>query len=361
MRHKFALKKIVSARLRCTAYQLVSIAFVSILGERLYTGWSMTRATQDASFELSALDRAMRRTPQRRAEGERSARAVERSIRASWSGLIAPLAFGAVVAAILAYGWMTRDDEHFNPEEGIGYWLGIAGASTMLLLLLYPLRKRWKAMARLGNIAGWFRWHMVFGIVGPSLILFHSNFRLGSLNSNVALISMLVVASSGIVGRYLYARIHMGLYGRKTTAIELLEEVDDLQRSITGGLQMPERLRAGLIGYADAADRGRRGTLASLAALLTLRLSWRRRRHIERQLEDLVNAASREQGAGWLSRRQRIKAVRRTARSLFAAAHQAAAFTFYERMFALWHILHLPLFILLVLTGIAHVVAVHLY
>jgi hypothetical protein len=33
----------------------------------------------------------------------------------------------------------------------------------------------------------------------------------------------------------------------------------------------------------------------------------------------------------------------------------------YERLFALWHVLHVPLFILLVITAIIHVVAVHLY
>ena len=40
---------------------------------------------------------------------------------------------------------------------------------------------------------------------------------------------------------------------------------------------------------------------------------------------------------------------------------QAAEFSFYERIFRMWHILHMPLFCLLIATGIAHIVAVHLY
>ncbi len=44
-----------------------------------------------------------------------------------------------------------------------------------------------------------------------------------------------------------------------------------------------------------------------------------------------------------------------------AAVRKAAAFAFYERLFALWHVLHLPLFILLILAAIIHVVAVHFY
>jgi len=38
-----------------------------------------------------------------------------------------------------------------------------------------------------------------------------------------------------------------------------------------------------------------------------------------------------------------------------------AEFKFYEKMFALWHLLHLPLFFMLVITGIFHVIAVHYY
>jgi len=36
-------------------------------------------------------------------------------------------------------------------------------------------------------------------------------------------------------------------------------------------------------------------------------------------------------------------------------------FNFYERMFALWHVLHLPLFFMLVIAAIVHIIAVHWY
>jgi hypothetical protein len=34
---------------------------------------------------------------------------------------------------------------------------------------------------------------------------------------------------------------------------------------------------------------------------------------------------------------------------------------FYERLFAIWHLLHMPLFIMMVITGFVHVYAVHAY
>ena len=44
-----------------------------------------------------------------------------------------------------------------------------------------------------------------------------------------------------------------------------------------------------------------------------------------------------------------------------AAIRKAAAFAVYERMFALWHVLHMPMFFLLVFAAVVHVIAVHLY
>ena len=40
---------------------------------------------------------------------------------------------------------------------------------------------------------------------------------------------------------------------------------------------------------------------------------------------------------------------------------RVAQFSLYERLFALWHILHLPIFFLMVLSAIVHVLAVHMY
>jgi hypothetical protein len=75
----------------------------------------------------------------------------------------------------------------------------------MLLLLLYSVRKRVRWLARFGETRHWFRTHMMLGIVGPVLILYHCNFDLGDLNSKVALYCTLLVAGSGVLGRYLYA------------------------------------------------------------------------------------------------------------------------------------------------------------
>ena len=116
-------------------------------------------------------------------------------------------------------------NETFTPKDGAGYWIGIAGGTILLLQLAYPLRKRARFMRRMGSAPLWFRAHMIMGIIGPLLILYHSNYSLGAPNSNVALTAMLGVAASGIIGRYFYGKVHNGLYGAHSNLQDLLEQV----------------------------------------------------------------------------------------------------------------------------------------
>ena len=154
-------------------------------------------------------------TPPRTAEPQDEAR----------STLRGELRAYALISVFLVAGWLVRDLNLTTPEHGTGYWLGIIGGSLMLSVLLYPLRKKVRFLHRLGSTRRWFRMHMILGLLGPLLVLYHCNFKLGSFNSRVALYCMLLVAVSGIVGRHFYAAIHRGLYGRKLTLGELQKEL----------------------------------------------------------------------------------------------------------------------------------------
>src|SRR5512139_1638116 len=121
---------------------------------------------------------------------------------------VSPMLLFAAACVLLALLGMQAGLERFiTPEKGLGYALGIVGGSAMLLLLIYPARKRLAWLAPIGSVKAWFQIHMVLGIVGPLLVLFHSNFRTGATNSNVALACMLIVSGSGLIGRYFYSRI----------------------------------------------------------------------------------------------------------------------------------------------------------
>jgi len=59
-----------------------------------------------------------------------------------------------------------------------------------------------------------------------------------------------------------------------------------------------------------------------------------------------IKTESRQNGWSWWTRRRRLRELRGLLRQYFAAVDKAAAFAFYERLFALWHVLHMPLFVL---------------
>ena len=165
------------------------------------------------------------------------------------SGAIAVWLLLAAIFAILAFGWVYRGHEVIAPQKGLGYALGIVGGTMMLLVLLYPLRKRVRFMRNWARLAPWFRWHMVLGCLGPVLVVVHSNFQTQSLNGLMALVSTLIVAGSGVVGRYLYVRIHRGLYGAKVEARELLNDAASLRPALavqgaSGSSGWEEQLKA---------------------------------------------------------------------------------------------------------------------
>lgn len=275
---------------------------------------------------------------------------------------LAPLLFAAMVSAALYVGWINREEGHLTPETGIGYWLGIVGATMMLLLLLYPLRKRVRLLRNLGKVPEWFRLHMLLGVLGPTLILFHSNFKLGSLNSNVALGAMLIVVASGIAGRYLYAKVHKGLFGSKAEVGEILGDTQALKLALGDGLAGSDGFLEVLREFENRALAPQRGVGSSLGSFLWSGSRARRvRSALLREAAEIISAQAKRHGWSRREKRRRMRVVRNEIALYFAAVKKAARFAVYERLFALWHVLHLPLFLLLVITAILHVVAVHLY
>jgi hypothetical protein len=269
--------------------------------------------------------------------------------------------FSAVVVALLWFGWNFPTYRFISPEHGLGYALGIVGGSMMLLLLLYPLRKRIRWLRFLGSTSLWFRTHMVLGVLGPLLVLYHANFSFGATNSNVAMVCMLVVSASGLFGRYFYAQIHHGLYGGRASLQELRAASQRLH-----GQNSATQLVPGLMDRLASAEEkliaigGWPGLnlLSPLLLAVSGRFArWRLHRFARTQIAAAVS------GSPTLVPHQR-----RLLEVAFAyidrrlhAARRVGTFETYERLFSLWHILHLPLFFMLLIAGIVHVIAVHVY
>jgi hypothetical protein len=137
----------------------------------------------------------------------------------------AHIGFGAAALAVLL-GWSLRERRVLDADTGLGYLLGIVAVASMAALLVYPLRKRFAFLKFLGPTKNWFRTHMALGTIGPLAALYHCNFAAGAVNSRIALCAALLVAGSGFIGRYIYSKVHLGLYGRRADLRELLARIE---------------------------------------------------------------------------------------------------------------------------------------
>lgn len=246
-------------------------------------------------------------------------------------------------AYLLIKGIINKEDSVLTAESGLGYLLGIVGGSMMLVLLLYPLRKHVRVMHWFGPIRYWFRIHMWLGVAGPVLILYHANFSLGAVNSNVALFCMLVVAGSGLFGRFFYSRIHEGLYGRKLEFNELRESLQQIRSHFDqSASDIAQRLR----GLEHKAIETR-SLFSALVHMPVIHLQARRVRH---------HAVTTLKAAHLLSHE-----VAADIDEYFRVLVRLADFHVYERLFSLWHVFHIPLFVMMIISGIVHVIAVHIY
>jgi len=278
-----------------------------------------------------------------------------------WSAHLWTVTFSIFVTISLFAGWQSRDNSYLSAADGAGYALGIIGGSLMLLLMFYPLRKKLKFMQSWGKIKYWFQLHMIFGVLGPVLIVFHSNFGLGSTNSNLALFSMLIVASSGLIGRFFYTKIHFGLYGHKASLKELRQNLQLTKGNLGAHISLSPKIVRLLKNYEAFLLKKRFFLLHFIflpvvtfrAYMTARRIRWLVCHDLKKQAYannwgDEMLHEFKQQAKDYLS-------------DYFYCLRKTSQLGLYSRLFSWWHVLHLPLFIMLVVTGIVHVIAVHMY
>jgi len=270
--------------------------------------------------------------------------------------------FAAGVGLLVFFAWLIGRWGGFEPGSKTGYNLGLIGGIMMLVLFLYPLRKHFRFMHGLGPAKYWFALHMAMGILGPLFILAHSRFQVGSVNAGVALGSMCLVAGSGIIGRFIYTKIHHGLYGRRASLEEMRAQAGLDSREVQSKLFFAPKVEAALNRFEAIALKTHTNPLAGAWAFAMLWLrGWRTYADCTRELRRLYKAHARQDKWDRAKFERRLQAANHLVRVYLASTREVAHFNTYERLFSLWHVLHVPLVYMLVLSAIAHVVAVHMY
>ena len=229
------------------------------------------------------------------------------------------------------------DFRDFRPAGRISHGLGILGSTMVVLLLLYSLRKRWRPLARAGQLRHWLRYHIFLGVAGPVLITLHTTFKVDGLVA-VSYWSMVAVALSGVFGRYLYQQIPRNVLG-EALAPDAVE-----QRNEERLIALTDRWDADQKGL-DALDRlaldpleGRPAPLA-LLALPAANLVLARRLHNWTRAHGLPDDPE----------------LRATARRWALAARRLHLFHLVRDLFHWWHVFHKPFAIIMILVMLVHV------
>jgi hypothetical protein len=262
--------------------------------------------------------------------------------------------FLSIILIILFWlGWKVAHGHYYKSGDGLGYNLGLFGGLMMLTLLLYSFRKHIKFMQGLGKLKHWFRIHMILGVLGPTLVLFHTTFRTGSMNATVALYCMLLVAGSGLIGRFIYTRIHKGLYGSRSTLKSAHEELAGNAENVKSNLNSFPNVQEWIGEFEHEALEGERNFLEGIWYFLSFDI---RRMILMRRCKLEIRLALASTPGSNLSN-DAINSVQK----YLIQIQSVAQFKKFEQIFSAWHILHLPFMYMMVATAIFHVIWVHMY
>ncbi len=225
----------------------------------------------------------------------------------------------------------------------VGHGLGVIGSLMMTIgVAMYSTRKRMRRLRFAGKIRHWLEAHIFLCLLGPALVLFHTTFKFGGLVS-IAAWSMIFVALSGLLGRYVYTQIPRTIEGNERGMDELAAEDEALREE----LQNTYGLDAATMTWIDGLNTIRRSDTGVLRALLAVlkddSTRWLRTRALRAHL--------RERGV----EHDRAAAIMRVARKRSLLERRIAFLDSAREIFHYWHVVHLPFAIIMFVILAIHV------
>jgi len=231
----------------------------------------------------------------------------------------------------------------------IGQTAGVLALLLFLFLWLYPLRKKLRWLSFTGALARWLNAHVFAALGLPLLVAVHAAWRFGGV-IGLGFWSMMLVWLSGIVGRYLYARIPRSRAGVELTIDEIGTRRNTLLDMIARQSGLPRTTIEGALLPAQAAKQ-RRGLWGTLTLMIADDFA---RRAAERRLRRLLERG----GGGRRPDRATVRSVLRLARQEVKLAQQVRMLDATHAVFRYWHVLHRPVAIAALVAVLVHVTVV---
>jgi hypothetical protein len=261
--------------------------------------------------------------------------------KAVWLALVA-FAGSLVLLAltVLAYGagyYLTPVDlrpDHpthavLSPGATGGLWLGILGTSLMLAMLSYSVRKFLIGFKFLGSPTHWLRFHIVCGVMGPIFILLHSGLAMPHGLIGIGFWCMVLVALSGVFGRYIYGHFPKTAAGRSEDLAAAYESLAQLRAEVVAA---SPQASGESIGAAVALARDLDREAHSILQWVLLDFEVRRR---ERLIPIHLSKAGLPADA-------RASVTHRLVAQLHAK-RDVEGWAVTSKLFRLWHLFHEPL------------------
>ena len=257
-------------------------------------------------------------------------------------------------------GWKVSREVNFLNGGNFIYNTGLIGGILMLMTLIYSVIKRIAFLSRRLSSSQSYYFHIICGGTGALLIVIHSSFDFRSINSNVAMVSMLLILISGAFGRYLYTQFSL-MFHRIYLEVKSTEQ--ELYRNIfsyncnTAKLvtaKLSELTQHSFNQPKNAASLLARSVSIFYYSLYTYFFS-------VREINKIINGASVLGDLEIADVKKLRKSHRKEIGRYVYNITQMGYLSLLEQLFRHWRILHIPFLYILFLTSIAHVVVVHMY
>lgn len=236
------------------------------------------------------------------------------------------------------------EERHFHPlnqsfkASGIvGHGLGIIGTFLIVFgVFSYMFRKRLRIFSRIGILKHWLEFHIFLCTLGPFLILFHTTFKFGGLVA-VSFWSMVAVFLSGIIGRYIYLQIPRTIEGKELTLIDMEDQRAEMNKQLRQSVTLDESIY-------EIIDHRRDHSVKNLGF-------WRKRREERAILKKLRNELSSQAVP-----RKKSREIILIFKNQLTLKKRIERLVTMQRLFAYWHVAHLPFALIMLVVMIIHVV-----
>jgi hypothetical protein len=251
-----------------------------------------------------------------------------------------------------AYYSTNLEQRFFRPENDLlrssgilGHGLGIFGSLFLVTgIFTYMARKRLRVFSRWGLLKNWLVAHIFLCSLGSVLILFHTTLRFEGLAA-ICFWCLVAVALSGVIGRYIYIQIPRTIEGRELS----LNELNNMRREINRDLRADYSFDESLYNLLEAPDsRNTRGVNKNLATVWIAKYKQDQRtiKTLKQELKRLKLPYDETRNVIGLFKEEII------------LSRRIDRLTTMRRMFAYWHVIHLPVALVMLVLMAVHVVVV---